>query len=184
MLLRCSAKRRSDVREVLQSLLGSHLVWIHDAAHPVKLQRGQSGVLGEHGIERLVARPRGGLLLGGVHELGAHLRASGVEENGVSDGGAVLIVDVANLKLRGSLGAGRGPDGDGGDGDDVGIHRRLVVGGLGVDVVDGAADIHLDGAVGRRRRDGGDGAELPVGGSPTGRSGSLDCSIKSRQSRC
>lgn len=43
-------------------------------------------------------------------------------------------------------------------------YHGLVVGGLGVDVVDGPADIHLDGAVGRSRRDGGDGAELPSGG--------------------
>ena len=159
MLLAGPAELGGSLCQKIKRLLRSQFI-VH-----VLSERGQSGVLGQNLVKRLVRDPRGGLLLGGVDELGAHLRARGVEKNGVSDGGAVLIVDVAHLKLRGGLGAGRGPDGDGTDGDDVGIHRRLVVGGLGVDVVDGPSDIHLNGAIGRRGRDGGDGAELPSGGS-------------------
>ena len=122
VLLRRTAEGRGDVREVLQSLLGSHLVLIHDAARAVKLQRSQPGVLREHLVERLVVRPCGGLGLGGVYELRAHLSAGGVEENGVSNGGAVLVIDVPYRELGGGLGAGGRPDGYRLNGNDVGIH--------------------------------------------------------------
>jgi len=152
VILTGAAKLGGSLTEDAQSLL---------RVHP--LQRGQTSVLGKNFVERLVGGPSVGLGLGGVDQLAGHLRTGGVEEHAVGHGGAVLVGDVAGRELGRGLGAGRGPDRHGLDVDD-GLHRRLVVGGLGVDVVDGAADIHLDGAVGRRRRDGGDGAELPSGG--------------------
>jgi len=146
VILTGAAKLDGHLTEDVQSLL---------RVHP--LNRGQTRILGKNFVKRLVGGPSVGLRLGGVDELGAHLRTSGVEEHAVGNGWAALIVDVAGRELGRGLGAGRGPDRHGLHIDD-GIHRRLVVGGLGVDVVGGAADIHLDGAVGRRRRDGGDGA--------------------------
>ena len=78
VLLRRTAEGRGNVREILQSLLGSHLVLIHEAGRAVKLQRSKPGVLREHLVERLVGGPSVGLSLGGIDELGAHLRTGGV----------------------------------------------------------------------------------------------------------
>jgi hypothetical protein len=69
VLLRRTAESRGNVREVLECLLGSHLVLIHDAARSVKLQRSQAGVLGQHLVKARVVRPRTGLSGGSVYKL-------------------------------------------------------------------------------------------------------------------
>jgi len=78
VFLRRTAEGRGDVREVLECLLGSHLVLIHEAGRSVKSERGQTGVLGEHFVKRLVVGPHGGLGSRRIDELGAHLRTGGV----------------------------------------------------------------------------------------------------------
>lgn len=120
--------------------------------------RREARVLSQHCIKRLVVAPRGGLRLGSVNELGGDLSVSGIEENGVSNGRAVLVVYIAHRKLGGGLGARGRPDVDGLNGNDVGIHGgKLVVGGFGVNVIGSPADNYRYRAIGACRAYGIDG---------------------------
>ena len=96
--------------------------------NPEGSERGEASVLGQHLVEGRIAGPRSRLGGGGIDELGGNLRTGSVEELAVGNGGAVHVIDVTAGELRGALGASRGPDGNGGDGDDV-IHREILPSG-------------------------------------------------------
>ena len=129
--------------------------------NPEESQRRQASVLGQHRIEGGVVSPSRGLRLGGIDELRGDLRTGSVKELAVGNGGTVHIVHVPDRKLRGSLRAGRAPNGNGGDGDD-GIHRERLEGDGG-NLVGGAGGVLDDDVAGGSRRSGGVGvAELEI----------------------
>jgi len=141
VILTGAAKLDGHLTEDVQSLL---------RVHP--LNRGQTRILGKNFVERLVGGPSVGLRLGGVDQLGAHLRTGSVKELAVGNGGTVLIIDVSRKEPGGSLRAGRGPDGYGGDGDDV-IHRERLEGDGG-NLVRGAGGVLDDDVAGGGRSPG------------------------------